>query len=246
MMNHWILIDDYLLGKLSDEKRKAFERELAINQSLRKEVKLCAELNKSIYEDDVIALREKLKISQRSLSQAKSLNKTLIISAISAASLLIIFALRIVLVDYNPTHTELYHKHFQPYRVAGDRRGVNQGHSAYHYGEIVKLYTNGEYAQVTPWLEAQIKRDSMDLETGLMLSTVYLETNNAEKAEEILTKMLHSTYSITFDETLEWYLALAVLRQGKIDEVKKILMKIVHEDGFYSGEALAILESLKL
>jgi len=245
MMNHWILVDDYILSTLSEEKRRAFERELAINKSLQKEVKLCAELQKSIYEDDVITLREKLKVSQRSFTKAKTKRKTLLISITTAASLLIIIALRVALTDYGPTQAVLYNRYFQPYKVVGDRRDENQGSSAYHRGEAIRLYTNGEYDQVMPWLEAQIIRDSIDLEATLMLSTVYLRTDNAEKAEEILTKMLYSSNSITFTETLEWYLALSLLRQGKIEEVKRNLRKIAHEEGFYSGEALAILESLK-
>ncbi len=244
-MNYSRLIDDYLLGNLSEKNRKAFEAELAINPRLRKEVKLCMELKESIYEDDVFALREKLNISQKAFYKAKISKRAMLISLVSAASLLLIFGLKIFFVDNTPNYEKLYHKHFQPYKILGDSRGDNQSKPISHFDDGVKLYTIGEYEQVTPLLEKRIARDSNDFELILMLTTAYLETNNAEKAEKILSKIEYNRNNIAYTETLDWYLVLSILRQGRIEEAQRIFEKIAKDGGLYSKKALSILESLE-
>lgn len=244
MMNYSRLIDDYILGTLSEENRKAFEMELAINPELRKEVKLCMELQKSIYEDDVFTLREKLKLSQKSFSKARANRRAILISLVSAASIMLIFGLKFFFVDNTPNHEQLYSQFFQPYKILGDSRGNNHSNTNNYSDNNILPYTTGDYEQVMPWLEKQFTIDSNNFEIILMLTTAYLETNNAEKAEEILLTALHNKSNIAYTETITWYLALAVLRQGKTEEVKPILEKIYNNKGLYSKKALNILESL--
>jgi hypothetical protein len=245
MMNYSKLIDDYLLGSLSGEDQIAFEKELAISPQLRKEVKLCKELKESIYEDDIYALREKLSKAQGKFSKDKTNRRIQLFGIISAASVLLIFGVKIFMADSTPSYERLYQKHYEPYKIIGNSRGDSNINSTFFFEEVVKLYTNGEYDQVVAKLGIDTNKYPNDLEASIMLSVAYLETSRAEKAEEVLNKISFNGDNILYDEVKQWYLALSILRQGRIQDAKNILEGISNERGHYSKQASSILHSLK-
>ena len=51
--------------------------------------------------------------------------------------------------------------------------------------------------------------------------------------------------SILNQEIIQWHLALSLLRQGKIEEVKQALEQIANDGGLYSQNARSILHTLE-
>ena len=245
MKNYSRLIDDYLMGYLSPEDKKEFEKELTINSSLQEEVRLCRELKETISHDDISSLREVLNRSHKEYCRNRAKKRYRLIPLSAAASILIIIAVRFMFINGMPNYEKLYQKHFQPYQFVGETRDSYETKSTFLSAELIRLYYNKDYDAVLPVLESYIARYPDDYQAKLMLVTALLETNNAEEAEKILRQLMEDDKSILNQEIIQWHLALSLLRQGKIEEVKQALEQIANDGGLYSQNARSILHTLE-
>ena len=242
MKNYSRLIDDYLMGNLSPEELKEFEKELKKNPSLEKEVMLCRELKESIVNEDVYSLREMLNRSHLEAARPRktSIYKLLLIS--TAAALLLLMGIKFLFEVNKPNYEKIYQIHFQPYQITGNTRDVNNTTTILST-ELIRLYFNKEYEAVVPILEAYLDSFPKDYQANLMLATALLETQNAHKAEIILRELMEERNELA-EEIVQWHFALSLLRQGKIEELKQVLEIIINDGGFYSENAKSILRTL--
>jgi hypothetical protein len=236
-------IDDYIRGKLTPIEKKEFENELSTNPLLKKKVELCQDLHRSAMEGDIISLREKLNYSHIVYSKSK-VRRIRAISLFAAASIALLFAFRFMLMDGSPNHEKIFREHFEPFQIIGETRTNQQDLTSLLPDEINKIYKKKEYHEVIPLLESYLEQYPNNKQAILMLSTAYIETNRNEKAEQILLELSFDSTKIIYNELTKWYLVLSILKQGKVDDAKVLLLEIKEEKGFYSDKAQSILNSL--
>lgn len=243
MKNYSKQIDSYLLNKLSPIDKEEFEKELTKNQSLRKKLDICKDLHDSVQEDDIFTLREKLKRAESDIGRKK--NKPFkIVSYLTAASIAIVITLRFFVFSPSPSYDELFEKYFEPFEIIGDTRSVESINDALLSDDIIKKYFNGKYFDIISEIESIAIDNPSKTEISLMLATAYLETNQEDKAENLLSNILVENKNGLYIEQIKWYLSLSIIKQGKTDEAKNLLTKIEKEEGFYSKRATSILKSL--
>lgn len=237
------MIDDYIRGTLSQSDRLNFEKALAKNPRLQLKVRICKELHDSTEESDINVLRAKLSIAQlNSIGDQKRFRKILYASA--AACFAIIMVTSISLLSTKPKHEELFASHFKAYQLIGETRssGIESKNSL---STIAKMYYDKkQYDIAIADLTTYLELNPNDIQAKLVLASAYLETNNAHLAETILEGLLADDVEVHYKEIGKWYLALTILKQGRVDDVKEILTEIEKENGFYSAKARSILNSL--
>ncbi len=237
------MIDDYIRGKLSHSDKLIFEKALANDPRLQLKVKICKELHESSGESDIYALRAKIALAQSSSVFAQNRFRK-VFYASAAACIAIIIAMSIILLSRAPKHEVLFANHFNTYQLIGETRsGGEESNSS--LSTIANTYYSDKLCDTTiSELTNHLKSHPSDIQAKLLLASVYLETNNAVLAETILVDLLVEDIEVHYKEICRWYLALSILKQGRVDEVKPILAEIEKENGFYSVKARSILNSL--
>ena len=210
-------IDNYILGRMSNEERQAFEKEMSVNSELQEKV--------ALHRDIVRAMRierdkEYLQSLERDIKMQKMATArrrrtfAMRISSIAAAACLVLG----VFVHFD-TQSD-YRQYGLGIELAISRGGgysdkaavaINEG----HYDEALSLIAEGE---------AQ----------PFVCDDTNPEIVEAERDE----------YQREQDE-LQWYKTVAYMRMGKYIKAKKLLKQIALSDSEYKDEAQAALDALQ-
>lgn len=237
------MIDDYIRGTLSQSDNSNFEKALANDPRLQLKVKFCRELHESSNESDINALRATLSIAHSTSILAHNRFRK-ILYASAAACFAIIIAISITLISRIPKHEELFANHFNPYQLIGETRSGGEDSNNSLSAIANSYYDKKHYDTTITELTNHLQSDPDDIQARLLLASVYLEANYALLAQAILEDLLVDNIEVHYKEISRWYLALSILKQGNVDEVKPILAEIENENGFYSAKARSILNSL--
>jgi predicted negative regulator of RcsB-dependent stress response len=235
-------IESYISGELNGDELLQFEKELAVNYELQRKVKVYRELFESAKEDDIFALRNKLNISHSLVKRTRQRHKVASLAAV--ASIALLFFIGFQFFFSTPNHIKIFNEHFQPYQIIGEARSSQSIESSVISSELQSLYLSRKFEDAIPILLSYLNRYQNDRQAVLMLSTCYIETNNAEKAEELLKALIRKDENEIFVEIAKWYLSLSQIKMGKIDEAKDLLKEIYNYQGFYSSKAKLILDSI--
>lgn len=242
-MDYLNKIDDYLGGHLTEKEKKLFEDELNKNPLLKKKVKLCRELKDAIIDDEVALLRQKL--AKVSLAKPKKyLTSTWLITVSVAASLLILFSLRLFFTDAGTSKQKLFYDNYKPFEIVGEFRYANRIVSDSLLEVARKLYTEKNYQEVVAILEDIRISMPNNYSICLMLVTSYLELGKPEIAEELILQYDTASVDLIYRETIEWYYVLVLLKLERNEKLSQELQKIVDQNGLYSRQAASILRSL--
>ncbi|HPQ35262.1 MAG TPA: tetratricopeptide repeat protein [Tenuifilaceae bacterium] len=237
-------IDSYLDGCLSEEESELFERELKSNSALAREVQQCKELREAVAEESVYRLREKLRKAESSHIPIKNLTKAIVVTA-AAASIAFFIVFNVFIKESIPPNEKLFKEYFTSYQIAGNSRdnlGAVQGIVT---NRVIASYNSNHFENVIEILEPYIKKNCCDLQATLILASSYLNVGEPKKAEDILSNSLSKNNHHIAAEIIEWYLALSLLKQGKIEEAAAHFNSIKEKNGFYSQNASKILDSLR-
>lgn len=242
-MDYLNKIDEYLGGHLTENEQKLFEKELNNNPLLRKKVKLCQELKDAIIDDEVALLRQKLAEVTLETSHKRSPN-ILLITVSVAASLLVLFSLKLFFTDTGTSKQKLFSDNYKPFELVGEFRDANKTTSDSLLDVAKRLYTEKNYQEVVAILEDIRISLPNNYSICLMLVTSYLELGKPEIAEELILQYDTASVDLIYRETIEWYFALVLLKLEQNEKLRQELQKIVDQNGLYSRQAASILRSL--
>jgi Putative Zn-dependent protease, contains TPR repeats len=106
----------------------------------------------------------------------------------------------------------------------------------------ITAYEKGEFELVIKNLQPCLNERECDLFYNVYLGVSYLNTDKSNQAENILRQVKESNIHERRKIVAQYYLACAVLEQGKIEDSKRELEDIVnHQESFLYTEAAANL-----
>lgn len=234
-------VEAYLNNTLSETERKEFEKRLAADTDFRDEVKpllanelalqQAADQEKRKRFDEWYAEAKEEGITPP--TQVRPIRPLWIAVGIAAAIavLLLVFWPRPKAINAQ----ELYAANFQPYYPPEVRGGTDLD-SLTKAAHVFILQE--DYDQAIPLMEEIISDDESALKERLYLASAYLETDQAQKALDLLKP-------ISFEESAEaaWYQAMAHLALGNWEEAKPLLERLAtKEDSFYGKKAREVLK----
>jgi tetratricopeptide (TPR) repeat protein len=208
-------IDNYILGRMFNEERQAFEKEMSVNSELQEKV--------ALHRDIVRAMRierdkEYLQSLERDIKMQKMTERRRRTFAMRISSIAVAACLVLGVFVHFDTQSD-YRQYGLGIELAISRGGgysdkaavaINEG----HYDEALSLIAEGE---------AQ----------PFVCDDTNPEIVEAERNE----------YYREQDE-LQWYKTVAYMRMGKYIKAKRLLKQIASSDSEYKDEAQAALDAL--
>lgn len=208
-------IDNYILGRMSNEERQAFEKEMSVNSELQEKVALHRDIVRAmrIERDKEYLQSLERDIKMQKITERRRRTFAMRISSIAAAACLVLG----VFVHFD-TQSD-YRQYGLGIELAISRGGgysdkaavaINEG----HYDEALSLIAEGE---AKPFV---------------------CDDKNPE-----IVEAERDEYQREQDE-LQWYKTVAYMRMGKYIKAKKLLKQIASSDSEYKDEAQAALDAL--
>ena len=137
----------------------------------------------------------------------------------------------------------LYAQYFEvlPDAISANERGSDQESEIRGDAVIgMEFYNKGNFKSAASLLKQQDELDYM-----VFGAIAEMKNGNSESAINLLLKSQQIDTEDKFNDIIEWYLALAYLKNGKIHKAKTNLSLIANESHYKRDEAELILKSLK-
>jgi hypothetical protein len=239
-MEHDILIQKYISGKLSQEALASFTELMKNDAAFAEKVAMHVDMQKAIETNE----HEELKIYLQSLDAERTKKTRSIFNkkwvAIAAVFLLLISITYYQLATDSATD-ELYATYYEPYPNAlyPIIRGNNKGEKA----QVFAAYETGDYEVALKGFKNILKRD-YDVDIQFYYTMSLLNSGAHEAAYENLQRLKKET--TLFTPQLYWYSALIALKKG--DE-KQVIIQLDSLENLKSGykmkESIHLLKVLK-
>ena len=249
-------IDRYLLQQMSSEEQLAFEKELSQNPDLTRELQLRKDLAGGIRLNQNKKVKERLnqihdEITHPKTQKNASRRSLYIWSAVAASVLLLFFVYQTWLapsVSPQDLFTEFYHSHSLNLASRSDDLDPQ-------ILQIETLFRSEQYQQVLPLIQSQLTSiespDSIpdnirNLKGKFLLSEgiCHLELQQTDQAIASLQNLINTNDPFLIDQGY-WYLALAYLQKGEVEECKTALQVLIQKSNTdHSTEARSLMELL--
>ncbi|AMC11539.1 hypothetical protein Lupro_09785 [Lutibacter profundi] len=226
--DNYILFDNYLNKELSASEIISFEEKLESDTNFKQEFEIYKTLNTSLsskFENEEEEQKLRNTLSNLGLKYIKKeklvKNKGKIISLFNykqlmvAASIALLIGL-FIFKDGNPVYRDF--SNHNPLELVV--RGENNTASI----KAEEAFNSKNYEEAFKQLSILASKNPNDIEIQLYKGISLLELNKYKKAETIFNKI--SSGNSSFSNTAKWYKALGFLKQGKLDECKKVLKTI--------------------
>ncbi len=233
-------IEGYLAKKLSQEELSAFEKEMAADPELKREVEKHRELHNVMSDKGTLEFKEKLQKISEEIKKEQSKSNVYYSYWKIAASIIIILGVGTLLwsslIKTNDL-SDIYATYYNPYPT----EDITRGDSANKLNNILKNYSEGKYDLVITEL-SESSSVSASEQLRLYLGNSYLNTGKEQKA---LLEFQSVPKSSKYYEDASWYNALTYLKMGKKKKSLEALNVIVQFNGIYKEKALQLIEKLK-
>lgn len=210
-------IDKYVTGKMTEEECLLFERELASNPDLQKEVSLQQDIVRAIR---MKAAKEHLQRVEHDI-QARTRRRKIFRIAINVSSFAAAACIAIGLFVYVDRVSD--------YKAVGNRI------------ELTAESVRGDENTSTAILEA-IGRS--DYEVALeLIAQEESQAFSSEFSHPDLIEQERMEYAFE-QERLQWYKAVTYMRMGKWIRARRVLKRIAASDSHYKTQAQSVLDQL--
>ncbi|WP_299218871.1 hypothetical protein [uncultured Aquimarina sp.] len=233
-------IEGYLAQTLSEEEVLAFEKEIAENFELKREVEKQRELHQVLSDRDTLDFKEKLQKISAEVKKEQSKSNTYFLYWKIAASIIIILGVGTLLwnnLNKTDSFSDLYASYYTPYPA----EDITRGDTANEWDDIVKNYSKGNYDKVISELTKTTSFTTLE-QFGLYLGNSYLNTG---KEREALLQFETISNESRYHEAANWYRALTHLKLGEIKKSSEILKEIINYNGIYKEKAMQLIQELK-
>ena len=249
------LIEQYLNGTLGEEERAIIEAKASSDANFRNLITLHKEVNESINDNELFQLKQLLdKAETEYLSaenaQTQDLHKNskriktyfIRIAAVFILALTTGAILKVTLFN-GDNAMRLYKKFYTTYQADVVMRSSNA--SRLNLDKAILIYSQGHYTDALKSFDLLVKSDPVNYLAWFYKGLTCLETGATQEAIGSF-KAIPETWDNSFQEHRDWYLGLALLRAGKLNESAALFKKIGEENGFYDQKAEEILKKLKI
>jgi tetratricopeptide (TPR) repeat protein len=249
------LIEDYLNGTLGEEEKARIEAKASSDANFRNLITLHKEVNESINDNELFQLKQLLEKAETEYlstenAQTPDLHNSskkikLYFVRIAALFILALTAgaiLKITLFN-GDNAMRLYKKFYTTYETDMVMRSSNA--SLLNLDKAILNYSQGHYTDALRSFDVLVKSDPVNYLAWFYKGLTCLETGATQEALASF-KAIPETWDSSFQEHRDWYLGLALLRAGNLNESAALFKKISEENGFYDQKAEEILKKLKI
>jgi hypothetical protein len=238
-------IERYNAGEMDQAEIIWFEKELAGNDPLRKEVMLRKKADQMLLKHDLISLRNKLENLEKTRKEKiiETTGKRALSMRYAAvfAGLVIIGSL-IILTGKNQSTETLYNRNFSVYQYPGISR-TQQLQTDNQFGTALKYYAENDFAKAGALFGEYLKSNSENMQATLLYGISEMENKNFLNAITSFDKIIKVKNNLYTDQA-QWYMALCFVATGETTIAKGQLLAIRKSDSIYRNKARKILRAL--
>ncbi len=248
MNTNFEMIEKYIDGELTGKELFNFKDLLSTDNDIKRDYNLSMEINNSIIEDDVMALRETMDYMYAEESEVKRIppvftKRRFYYAAASAALLIATGGLVQRLARPDLDNNAVFEKYYAPYDVTVTYRSGNT--------EVDRLWLNAlecyeekdfEHALIL-FEEVLVTREN-DLAVSLYSGISYIEEEKYQKATKSFNNIISHNDNL-FIEQAKWYLAMCYLKTENTVKAKNVLNEIIKEESYYRAQAAKVLKDIK-
>ena len=248
MQTNFETIERYIDGELEGKELLEFKKLLSTDPDVKREYELSQQVNNSVKEDDIMALRETMQYMYEEDSKVKRIptvftKRKFYYAAASAALLVATGGLVQRLMNPDLESTAVYNKYYTPYEVTVTYRSGNT--------EIDRLLLNAleryeekDYEHALTLFEEVLEGRSNDMAVNLYSGISYMEEEKYQKATKSFNHIISDRDNL-FIEQAKWYLSMCYLKTEKTERAEEILHEIINDESYYEEQAAMVLKDLK-
>jgi tetratricopeptide (TPR) repeat protein len=250
-------IDQYILGQLSLEDEKAFEQEIAKNDSLKEEVEMTRLIANSFQrngEEGVfnemrqIGTEEEFRKILSASGKKKRNTKSMVVAISGVAAAILIF----IYMGFQPkfSNEALFSEYYvtQSYDVTPTRGGTNLSEQQEaNLSEAIKCYDSNDFGKALEYfnkITVQIPLYELQDEIIFYTAICQLETGEVSVSIGNLTYLSEKDDS-EYQDNSEWLLALSYLKMGDRNKSVHLLEKIKGKNNDYSVQAGNLINKMR-
>jgi|GEM_PF-4147910 len=231
------LIAAYLEGNLSDTERDSFELRMADDSAFAEAVALEKDVHRAILYDGRRALKDTLRQIDAETPSPGKPKPRLAWWKVAASIAIILVPLMIWWsLESSTSPASLFKQSLSDYTPNGFR---SEGDAL--LGNAMRSWQKEDFTTAQASLDQLIESDEADPALWEFRGIIALELNNWQTAESYLQRSLELNAN---QMSSQYYLALALYKQGKSGEAQSLLQVIVSKGGSYAEKAQAFLDSL--
>lgn len=240
MQNDIELIEKYILGEVSEEQSVEFAQKLESSDEFKDEYLLQTEYVKYVEASEKAKLKNELKelFSKTEKVEAKVVRLNTQWYWIAAS--VVIFALSYFIIrgQLGVDFEEVYEENYTPFYGGPILRGAESD-----YNNVLVKYNNKQY-QVALEGFKELKKNDPRENIDLLIANCYINLDRQEEAKDLLTTTAQQSKSVDHIAHAKWYLALLSLREGNIENCKKLVQEVQNNE-LYIGPAQNLLDDLR-
>lgn len=239
-------IERYINGEMNEAEKEWFEKELATNEQLRKEVILRKQTDEVLRNQDILDLRMKL-----NLIRQKNEVKTLVSSTkkrpslkyAAAISVLAVIGILALFTNRKMTSEELFEKYHKLYEPSTEMRsGLSNIES--DFATALEYYNVHDYRNAAIYFSRVTEKDPGNMHSTLLYGISSFENSNYPEAEKSFNRVIDDADNLYIDHA-HWYLALCYLKTNENEKAVGELDYIKESTSLYSRDAAKILKKLR-
>ena len=235
----------YLANELSSEERNLFEQEMENDPFLMESIEGWTINDGQLTMSNLNAIENDLHSKINSKANQPKKGKVISLSFFryaAAACIIGVLALvswRLIFTQKNIDEQEIYASYFKPLtNPDATVRGENDSTAE---SKAIQSYEKEDYFEAVKYYEKLVANNPDNVKNNLFLGISFLATNQPKKAVDILSKIITSE---EFHFDIQWYLALAYLKNKEILQAQTAFSNLTKEENYYQKEAKEITDKL--
>jgi tetratricopeptide (TPR) repeat protein len=240
-------IERYLSGEMSPPEREIFEREVASNPALAKELKISRTIDSALANDDIIDLRQKLLEVYKESNKAQSHVPVVFLNFrkfwYAAASVILLAAIGSALFFALPggkSNISLFKQYYTSENLVDITRASDA-----NIVEAVIKFQEKDYILAARLFKNLLEVDNSNLAYWFYYGVSSIETESYNEAVQAFTNILANNQNL-YVEHARWYLGLTYLKSDQTEQARKQFLIVANDpDNSHQKEARRILEKLQ-
>jgi tetratricopeptide (TPR) repeat protein len=241
-MNYDPLIIRYRNGDLTSAQREDFEERLKTDRELEEAYRLHCNVDAALQMDDDNRFRDMLDDIHVELERKRQVPRWIWYAA-ATVIICVAVALALVLIKGKPaTVDKLFAFYYTPYESPGDiRSAAGTEESPLVFG--LELYEEHDYEGALTQLQEVIRTDPASNEAQFYAGATLMELDRFAEAIPFFRKVINN-HDVLFSDQARWYLALACLKTGDVDQAKRLFTELKETSRYYRDNAGTILQKI--
>ena len=242
------LAERYVLGNLNPEEKETFEKELAINHDLKKEVDLLKGISYAIQDEDLLNFRSMVQEEASQYRESRKglrIRKVFIRASVAAASIILVATTFFVLSiqGHQPgAASRIYSQYFSPYSSGLYSRSAS-ANAEDQYGRAVRYYSAMNYKAAKLCFDSVLVKDPGHNGALFFSGMAAMELKEFQFASDRFEKIILNANSL-YIEQAEWYSGLSQLAINDRKKAVAHFRNLIKAKGYYTSKAQLVLNEL--